>query len=81
MLRKIYLAVDCATEEEKEQVQDIFRELSGMQIVTGRQLLAMWPMFKRKQNDLIGLFRTIASEGGGAGKAVKIAGKIANLIR
>ena len=62
-IRKLYVAIDCDTDEQKEQVQQVLNELSNMRIITGRQILSSVPMIQKNRNDLYTLFNMIKQGG------------------
>ena len=62
-LRKLYIAIDCASEEERDAVQRVLEEVSNMRVLTGSSIVRMYPMFQQKRRELTELFRMIA-EGG-----------------
>lgn len=63
MLRKIFLVVDCADENEKEAVQNVFNEISNLRAFNGSDVLRMKPAFDRNRNDLFSLFSMIKKGG------------------
>jgi hypothetical protein len=63
MYKKIFIAVDCADDTEKEEVQRVMNEISNMRLANGGQLLAAYPYFAQHRGELTQLFRLV-SEGG-----------------
>lgn len=46
-LRKIFLAVECADDNERDIVQSLANELSNSRILNARTLINMKPMFDK----------------------------------
>jgi hypothetical protein len=62
-LRKIYIAVDCADDAQKDAVQKIFNEVSNMRIFNGSQIQSFYPYVKAHQQDLFQLFSMVSKNG------------------
>lgn len=62
-LRKINIAVDCTTDKERDEVQQIMSEISGMRVLRGDMIVGMYPYIKRHQGELMQLFSMIKSGG------------------
>lgn len=75
--RKIYIAVECDNDQEKEAVQQLAKEISNMGVLKSKSILRMVPVFNKHQNELIELFRMVSE--GGARALFSI--KAGNLIR
>ena len=63
MLRKLNIAIDCADDQQKEDVQKVLADISGMGLLNGGQILSVYPFFKRHQRDLTQLFNMIDKDG------------------
>lgn len=63
MLTKIYMALDVDDEAQKQQVQEVFKELSSMRVINARQIVAMWPFVQAHEAELVELFRMISTNG------------------
>lgn len=63
MLRKLNIAIDCASDEEKELVQQVLAELGGMNLISGTQILKIYPYFRAHQREIMELFTMIAKDG------------------
>lgn len=70
-LRKIFLAVECADDNERGIVQSLANELSNSRILNARTLINMKPMFDKNRNELIQLFDMISQNGIGSILSVK----------
>lgn len=57
--RKLYIVVDCEDEEQKEAVQNALNELSNARVLTSRNIISMYPFFKKHQAELVELFNMI----------------------
>ncbi len=62
-LRKLYIAVDCEDDEQKNAVQTALNELSNTRVLTSRNIISMYPFFKKHQSELIELFGMIKTGG------------------
>lgn len=62
-LRKLYIVVDCEDDEQKEAVQTALKELSTAYAITSRNIISMYPFFKKHQSELIELFGMIKTGG------------------
>lgn len=63
MLRKLNIAIDCASDEEKELVQQVLAEVGGMNLLKGSQILQMYPYMRAHQRDIMELFSMISKDG------------------
>lgn len=63
MLGKVYIVLDFANEQDKEQVQEILKEVSNMRITNGSQILSIYPFIKAHQYEIIQLFNLIKNNG------------------
>lgn len=62
-LRKIILAVDCADDAQRDRVQGIMNEVSGMRILEGAKIEGMYPYFRQHQGELYQLFNLVGNGG------------------
>lgn len=62
-LRKINIAVDCTTDKERDEVQQIMSEISGMRVLRGDMIVGMFPYIKSHQGELMQLFGMIKNGG------------------
>lgn len=62
-LRKIVLAVDCADDAQRDRVQAIMNEISGMKMLNGSKIEGMYPYFRKHQGELYQLFNLIGNGG------------------
>lgn len=72
MLRKIYLAVECANDQEKELVQQAAQEISEMRVLTAKDIIKMQSVFMNNRNEIVKLFRMISQ--GGVGSLLSVEG-------
>lgn len=63
MLKKVYIVVDVADEEEKQRVQGVMNDVSNMRVLKGGQVLLMYPYFKKRQAELMQLFNMVGTGG------------------
>lgn len=63
MLGKIYLVLDFDNEAQKVAAQEAFKELSNMRVVTGRQVVDIWPFVQAHEVEIAELFQMISTNG------------------
>ena len=63
MLRKLNIAIDCADDAERDKVQKILEEFSGLRLLKGSTMIEAYPWVKVHQNELMKLFHMVAHEG------------------
>lgn len=63
MLGKVYLVLDFDNDEQKNDVQEAFKEISNMRMTTGRQIQQMYPFFRANRAELTELFSMISNGG------------------
>jgi hypothetical protein len=63
MLRKITIAVDCANDQERDMVQDIMAEISGMGILSANSIIGMYPFLKANRAQIFELFGMVSKNG------------------
>lgn len=63
MLRKITVAVDCADDAQRDRIQKIMNEVSGMELLYASQIEGMYPYFRAHRSELRQLFTLIARGG------------------
>ena len=62
-LRKIIIAVDCADDAQRDRVQDIVNEISGMRVLDGGKIEGMYPFFRLHHAEISQLFSMISRNG------------------
>lgn len=63
MLKKVFLAIECADEKQRDELQPILNEISAMRVITAEQFLKAWPLIKARQGEIRNLFALIAQNG------------------
>ena len=63
MLRKITIAIDCADDQERDMVQDIMAEISGMGILSANSIIGMYPFLKANRAQIFELFGMVSKNG------------------
>ena len=77
--RKIYIAVDCADDAQKDRVQQIAQELSQLGI-SGNDVEAIYPEFKKRRANIAEVVQYIRQNGPGGVKSFKFVSLISNLL-
>lgn len=62
-LGKVFIVLDFDNEQQKEEVQELLKEVSNERILTGRQVVSVAPMIRRNKEDLAELFSMIKNGG------------------
>lgn len=62
-LRKFYVVIDCEDDEQKTAVQNALNDLSNSRVLTSRNIISMYPFFKKHQHELAELFNMIRTGG------------------
>lgn len=62
-LRKIYIAVDCDSEQEQMLVQNIAKEISGTFDIKAKDLISFYPFVKKHKGLLYSAVKTVARDG------------------
>jgi hypothetical protein len=62
-LRKIYLAVECANDQERDAVQGIANELSNMRVMNASSIIKMMPLVEKHKAEFTQLFQMITRDG------------------
>lgn len=78
-LRKIYIAVDCADDAQRDRVQEIAQELSQIRL-SGNDIESIYPEFKRRKAGIAEIVRYIKENGPAGVKSFKFVGLISNLL-
>lgn len=73
------MAIDCTDDQQKEQVQQVLAELGGMNLISGTQILKIYPYFRAHQREIMELFSMVAKEGPKAVMSLRGAMLINNL--
>lgn len=63
MLRKVYLAIECATDKECDETQLVLNEISCSRIITAERLLKAYPLYKQREGEIRSLFAVVAQNG------------------
>lgn len=72
--RKIYIAIDCRSDEEAKQVQKIAEDLSMMFSLSASDIIAVYPSVKNNSGLIKMSIKTISKEG------IKGVGKVASYL-
>lgn len=59
----MFIVLDFDSEQQKEEVQELLKEVSNERILTGRQVVSVAPMIRRNKEDLAELFSMIKNGG------------------
>lgn len=69
--RKIYVAIDCRTDEDAQKVQKIAEDLSMMFSLSAKDIIAIYPAIKNNSGLIKTSIKTLSKEGlKGVGKVV-----------
>lgn len=62
-LRRIVIAVECVDDAQRDRVQEIMNEVSGMRMLDGAKIEGMYPFFRNHQSELYQLFGLVSKGG------------------
>ena len=62
-LRRIEIAVECADDAQRDRVQGIMNEVSGMRLLDGAKIECAYPFLKTHYGDLRSLFGLVSKGG------------------
>lgn len=69
--RKIYLAIDCRSEDDAQKVQKIAEDLSMIFSISAKDIIALYPAIKSNSGLIKTAIKTLSREGiKGVGKVV-----------
>lgn len=81
MLRKIYIAVDCVDDAQKERIQKIAEEISGMRIFDGNMIEGVYPQLNAKKVEIYNIVKLLKEEGVRGLKSMKFLSLLSNMLR
>ena len=61
--RKVFIAVDCDSEQELQMVQNIAKEISGTFSIKARDVINFYPFVVKNRALLYSAVKTVAAEG------------------
>lgn len=62
-LRKVNIGVECTDDAQRDRIQAIMNEVSGMGLLNGTNIEGMYPYFRSHQGELIQLFNLVGKGG------------------
>lgn len=81
MLRKVYIVIDVKDDAQREYVQQIANEVSEMRLISGDELVAVWPFVRKHESELMQLFGLVKNGGAKALMSVTGMNIVAKLVR
>lgn len=63
MLKKVFLAIECADEKQRDEAQLILNELSNARVITADKIIKAYPLFKAREPQIRQLFGIVAQSG------------------
>lgn len=63
MLKKVFLAIECADEKQRDEAQLVLTEISNMRIIDADKLIKAYPMFKQRETEIRQLFAIVSQNG------------------
>ena len=63
MLKKVFLAIECADEKQRDEAQLVLNELSNMRVIDAAKLVKAYPMFKQRETEIKQLFAIVSQNG------------------
>lgn len=62
-IKKLFIAIECANDEEEQAAQEVLKQLSNMRIFDAKKLITYYPILKSKERPIRELFGLV-SDGG-----------------
>ena len=63
MLKKVFLAIECADEKQRDEAQTILNEISNARVITAERLIKGYPIYKQREPEIRQLFAIISQSG------------------
>lgn len=63
MLKKVFLAIECADEKQRDEAQTILNEISNARVITAERLIKGYPIYKQRELEIRQLFAIISQSG------------------
>lgn len=81
MLRKIYIAVDCVDDAQKERIQKIAEDISSMRLFDGNMIESVYPQLNAKKIEIYNIVKLVKEEGVKGLKSMKFLSLLSNMLR
>lgn len=63
MLKKVFLAIECADEKQRDEAQLVLNEISNARVITAERLIKGYPIYKQREPEIRQLFGIISQSG------------------
>ena len=63
MLKKVFLAIECADEKQRDEAQLVLNELSNARVITAERLIKAYPLYRQREAEIRQLFAIISQSG------------------
>ena len=63
MLKKVFLAIECADEKQRDDAQLVLNEISNTRVITADRLIKAYPIYKQREPEIRQLFAIISQSG------------------
>lgn len=63
MLKKVFLAIECADEKQRDEAQLVLNEISNARVITAERLVKAYPLFKAREAEIRQLFGIVSQSG------------------
>lgn len=63
MLKKVFLAIECADEKQRDEAQLVLNEISNARVITAERLIKSYPIYKQREPEIRQLFAIISQSG------------------
>lgn len=81
MIKKVFLAIECTDEKQRDEVQLVLNELSNARMITGETFLKAYPLYKQREVEIRQLFRLVAANGVKGIMSIQGAGLLAKIAK
>lgn len=62
-IKKLYIAIECANDQEEQAAQEVLKQLSNMRIFDAKKLITYYPILKSREGTIRELFNLITTGG------------------
>lgn len=63
MLKKVFLAIECADEKQRDEAQLVLNEISNARVITAEKLIKAYPIYKQREPEIRQLFAIVSQSG------------------
>ena len=81
MLRKVFLAIECADQKQLDEAQLVLNEISNARVITAERLVKAYPIYKAREAEIRQLFSIVSTSGFKGLMSIQGASLLSQLMR